>query len=224
MKKAWVPTALAVALSLVVAAPVAAASPFIDASMDKGSSAWGDTWTCTDDVPEAGDSTCEYTYVSAFDGWSRYNGERFRSDALCVSFGTSIYHAATQTYDDSWKGGCLEGADVYIARDLAAASGAGIVATESQSCTWDDNTGEGSCADPVPAGDIAVDVAWTGVPPVFKSTYRSRDVYGDCTSTSFSKGSSSEATLSATFDGVAVSFDYAQINSGKSHYTYSCHE
>jgi hypothetical protein len=224
MKKPWVTIGLAAALSLAVAAPVAAASPFVDASMDKGSSAYGDTGTCTEDVPEVGDITCENTNAQVFDGWSRYNGERFHGDTLCVGFGTSVYHAATQMYDDFWTGGCLEGAEVYIDRGLASASGTGIVPTESTSCTWDEVTGEGSCTDPVPAGDVAVALAWTGIPPVSRSTYRSREVYGDCTSTSYSKGSSSEATLGGTFDGVATSFDYAQISSGKSHYTYSCHE
>lgn len=224
MKKPWVAIVLAAALSLAVAAPVAAASPFVDVSMDKGSSAWGDTGTCAEDVPEVGDSTCEYTNAYVFDGWSRYNGERFRGDRLCVNFGTTIYHAATQRYEDSWTGGCLEGADVHIDGQLASASGSGIVPTESQSCTWDEVTGEGSCTDPVPAGDVAVDLDWTGIPPVSYSTSRGREVYGDCTSTYYSKGSWSEATLSGTLDGVAMSSDSAQINSGKSRYTYSCHE
>jgi len=224
MKNPWVAIVLAAALSLALAAPVAAASPFVDVSMDKGSSAGGDTGACTDDVPEVGDSTCEWTGANVFDGWSRYNGERYQGPRLCVYFGTSIYHAAAQTYEDSWTGGCLEDADVYIDRDLAFASGAGIVPTESVSCTSDENTGEGSCTDPVPAGDVAVDLAWTGVPPVSRSTSRYREVYGDCTSTSFSKGAWSEATVSGTLDGVAPSFDYAQISSGKGHWTYSCHE
>ncbi len=224
MKRSWVPVVLAAALSLAVAAPVAAASPFVDASMDKGSSAWGDTGTCTEDVPEAGDYACEYKSVHVFDGWSRYNGERFRGDTLCVSVGWYAYDASTQTYEDSWTGGCLEGAGVHIDRGLTSASGAGAIPTESQSCTWDDVTGEGSCTDPEPAGDIAVDLAWTGVPPVYQSTYRGRDVFGDCTSTYYSKGASSEATLSGTLDGVATDFEFAQINSGKSRYTSSCHE
>jgi hypothetical protein len=224
MKRSWVPVVVAAALSLAVAAPVAAASPIIDASMDKGSSAWAETGTCTDDVPEPGDYTCENSSVYVFDGWSRYNGERFRSDTLCVSSGMSVYHAATQTYEETWTSGCLEDADVYIDRNLASASGAGIVPTESASCTWDENTGEGSCTDPVPAGDVAVDLVWTGIPPVSKSTSRYREVYGDCTSTYFSKGSSSEATLSGTIDGVPATFDWAQISSGKGHWTYACHE
>ena len=223
MKKPWVTIVLAAALCLAVAAPVAAASPLMDASMDKGSWAWGDTGTCTEDLPAVGDYTCEYTSAQVSDGWSRYNGERFRGNTLCVSFGMSFYDASAQTYEDSWTGGCLEGADISIDRGLASASGAGIIPTESQSCTWDEGTGDGSCTDPVPAGDVAVDLAWTGIPPVSKSTYRSRDQYGDCTSTSYSKGSSSEATVSGTLDGVETSFDYAQISSGKSHYTYSCH-
>ena len=106
MKKPWATVALAAALSLAVAAPVAAASPVIDASVDKGTSAWGDSYTCTEDVPGVGDSTCENTSAWVSDGWSRYNGERFRNDALCVSSGTSVYHAATQTYDDFWTS-CL---------------------------------------------------------------------------------------------------------------------
>jgi hypothetical protein len=226
MKRSWVPVVAAAALSLAVAAPVAAASPIIDASMDKGSSAWAETGTCTDDFPEPGDYTCEYQSAYVFDGWSRYNGERFRSDALCVSSGTSVYHAATQTYEDFWTGGCLEDAGVVIDRNLAFASGAGIVPTESVSCTYNEITDEFLCTDPVPAGDVAVDLVWTGIPPVSKSTWHSRDVYGDCTSTSFSKGRSSEATVSGTIDGVPVpaSFDWAQISSGKNHWTYSCHE
>ena len=161
MKKPWVTIVLAAALSLAVAAPVVAASPFVDVSMDKGSSAWGDRGTCMEDVPEVGDSTCENTYAQVFDGWSRYNGERFRGDTLCVGSGMSVYHAATQTFEDTWTSGCLEGADVYVDGGLASAAGAGIVPTESFSCTWDEVSGEGSCTDPVPAGDIAVDLAWS---------------------------------------------------------------
>ena len=224
MKKPWVTIVLAAALSLAVTAPVAAASPFMDASQDKGSSAWADTGACTEDVPDVGDYTCEYTNAQVFDGRSRYNGERFRDSSLCVNFGMSFYDASAGTYEDSWTGGCLEGADIYIDKGLASASGAGIVPTESLSCTWDEDTDEGSCTDPAPAGDVAVDLAWTGIPPVSKSMYRGRDQYGDCTSTYYSKGSSSEATVSGTLDGVATSFDYAQISSGKNRYTYSCHK
>ena len=223
-RQSWAAVPLAAAFCLAFAAPVAAASPFIDVSQDRGSSAYADSGTCIEDFPKAGDFTCEYTSAQVFDSASRYNGERYRAAAICIFTGTTFYDASKHTYSDSYTSGCLEGADISFGKALASASAAGTVPTETVECVIDEDTGEGTCSDPVPAGDVAVDLDWTGIPPVYKSTSRGRDQYGDCTSTYFSKGSWSDATVSGTLDDDAASFDYASINSGKSRYTYACHQ
>ena len=222
MRNSWVGMLLGAAISLAVAAPVLAATPFIDASMDKGTSAYADVGTCTRD-DATGDETCVYTNASVFDGWSRYNGDRFAGNTLCAGYGTSSYEAATETYTDSFTSGCLENASIVIAKDVLSASGAGTVSTESVTCTYDNVTGEGSCTDPVAGPDIAVDLVWTGTEPLYRSTNRGRDVYGDCTNTYFNKGLWSDATVTGTFDGAPAAFDYAQITQGKGRWTYACH-
>jgi len=209
---------------LALTAPVAsAATPFLDVSQQKGSSAFADRGICTDNVPKRGDSTCTYTNVSIFIGQTRYNNVQSKGSVLCVGTGTSIYDARQHTYTDAFRYGCSETASVSIARSLASASANGSVPTEASTCTHDQDTDTGSCTDPVAGAPLAVNLSWTGIPPVTSSTYRSTDQYGDCTSTQYSKGSNSDATVAGTFDGSAASFDYAQISSGISKFTYSCH-
>jgi hypothetical protein len=223
-RKSWAALPLAAAFCLALAAPVAAASPFIDVSQDRGSSAYTGSDSCTEDLPDVGDSTCEYKGADVSDGWSRWNGEQFRAATVCIYSGTSVFDASEGTYADIFTSGCLEGADITFGKALTSASGAGTVETESASCVWDAETGEGDCTEPVPAGDVTVDLHWTGIPPVYKSKSHGRDSDGYCTSTFNSKGTWSEATFSGTYDGDPVSFDWAQISSGKNRYTYSCHQ
>jgi hypothetical protein len=223
-KQSWVAVPLAVAFCLALAAPVAAASPFIDVSQDKGSSAYAGSESCTEDLPDLGDSTCEFKGADISDGWSRWNGERFRAASVCIYSGTYVFDASEGTVSESYTSGCLEGATVIIAKALTSASGAATVPTESASCTLDADTGEGDCTEPVPAGDVTVDLHWTGIPPVYTSNSHGRDTDGYCTSTYNSKGSWSEATFSGTYDGDPVSLDWAQISTGKNRYTYSCHQ
>jgi hypothetical protein len=211
------------ALLLALALPAAGASPFLDVSQDKGSSAWADAYTCTANSPHHGDETCQFTNASMFVGWSRYNGERFMGSQLCASTGTSVYDSSAETYTDSFKYGCSQTADVVIDKSLASASGYGTVPMEMQVCVYDISADTYECTDPVSAGSALVDLDWTGIPPVYKSTYRQRDQYGDCSSTYYSKGSTSDATVAGTIAGGAVSFDYGQINSGSSHFTFACH-
>lgn len=222
MRKSWVGMLLAAALSLAVAAPVLAATPFVDVSMDKGTSAYADAGTCIRD-DATGDETCVYRNASLFDGWSRYNGERFAGKTLCAGYGTSSFEAATHTSTESFTSGCLEDANIVIAKDLLSASGAGTVQTEYVICTYDNVTGDGTCSDPVAGPDLAIDLVWTGSEPVSRSTNRGRDVYGDCVSTYSSKGSWSDATVTGTFDGAPAAFDYGQITQGKGHWTTACH-
>jgi len=206
-----------------LAAPVAAATPFLDVQQDKGSSAWADSYVCTDDVPDVGDSTCVFTNAYAFDGWTRYNGDRFHGKSLCTTSGTSVYDDSAQTYTDTYSSGCLEGANVTFGKNLATASGTGTVPTESQVCVYDIALDTQDCTDPVSGGNVAVHLVWTATSPLASSSNRNRDDFGDCTSTSTFRGSSRDASVSGTLDGNAVTFDSAQIGSGKGRFTYSCH-
>ena len=213
-----------VLLLLALTAPAAsAATPFLDISQQKGSSAWADRSTCTEDVPRHGDTTCTFSNVNVFVGQTRYNGVQSKGSVVCVFTGTSLYDARQHSYTDAYRYGCTETASVSIAKSLATASAIGSVPTDFVSCTYDEDTDTGSCSDPVGQAAIAVNVQWTGIPPVSSSTYRSSDQVGGCSSTQYSKGSNSDATVAGTFDGSAASFDYAQLGSGSSKYTYSCH-
>jgi len=203
--------------------PVAAASPFLDVSQDKGSSAYADSSTCTQNAPHHGDETCVFLSASVFIGWNRYNGERFQGSLLCASTGSSVYDSKAETYTDSFKSGCSDTADVRVDKSLASASGSGTVPMEAQVCVYDINADTYECTDPAPAPAVVVDLDWTGIPPVYKSISRGRDEYGDCSSTYYSRGLNSDASVAGTIAGGAVSFDYAQLNAGSSHFTYACH-
>jgi len=216
--------ALVLLLVALTAPAASAASPILDVSQQKGFSAFADTGTCTDDVPDIGDQTCTFSNVNMFDGRSRFNGVQSRGPLLCVNADNSVYDASANTWTDTFLFGCSETASVSIAKSLASASAIGSVPTESETCTYDPNTDTGSCTDPVAAAPIDVNVQWTGIPPVFKSTFRERDQFGDgCSNTFYNKGTNSDATVAGSFDGAPASFDFGQLSSGFSKSTFSCH-
>jgi len=215
--------ALVLLLVALTAPTASAASPILDVSQQKGSSAFAGTGTCTMDFPDIGDETCTSSDVNMFDGRSRFNGVQSRGPLLCVNNDTSVFDVSAQTWTDTFRFGCSQSASVSNAKSLASASGIGLVPTQSGTCTYDVNTDTGSCTDPVAAAPIDVNVQWTGIPPVYKSTYRSSEQYGGCSSTSYNKGTNSEATVAGTIDGGSLSFDWAQLSSGISRFSASCH-
>jgi len=213
-----------VLLLVALSAPAAsAASPILDVSQQKGSSAFTGSKSCTPDVPEVGDSTCTFSGVDIFDGRSRVNGVQSRGPLLCVNSDTAVFDVSAQTETDTFRFGCSETASVSIAKSLASASVIGSVPTVSGTCTFDVNTGSGSCTDPVAAAAVDVNIQWTGIPPVFKSTFRERDQSGGCSNTFYNKGTNSDATVAGSFDGAPASFDFGQISSGFSKSTFACH-
>jgi len=215
--------ALVLLLVALTAPAVSAASPILDVSQQKGSSAFAGTKSCTPDSPDIGDTTCTFSFVDMFDGRSRVNGVLSRGPALCANADTVVFDVSAQTETDTFRSGCSETASVSIAKSLASASGIGSVPTQSGTCTFDTNTGIGSCTDPVAGAPIDINVQWTGIPPVFKSTFRERDQFGGCSNTYYNKGTNSEATVAGTFDGAPASFDFGQLSSGTSKSTFSCH-
>jgi hypothetical protein len=203
-------------LLMALAAPVAGASPFLEAGQDKGKSAWADSWVCDQGV-------CEFTFVTAFTGRSSYNGDRFRGDRLCMWRGTGTYDATEHTWTDVLESGCSTSASLSFATSLASASGQATIETETFTCVYDEDTDTEECTDPEPGGEVVVNVQWTATGTLAKGSFRERYQDGDCTWTYSGKGTWREAAAEGSIAGESVSFDYGSIRDGQSKFTYRCH-
>lgn len=208
-------------LTVALAAPVSAATTFLEREAEKGSSAWGSSGDCVDE-PD-GSYACSWRDAGAFDGWSRFNGDRFKGRRVCVSFVEIAYDASTGVEQDRYRSGCASGT-VTIARDLSVATAAATgIPLQLQECTWDSSTDDFTCADPVPAGSVDASLTLTAQSPLSRSSFRARDQFESCTNVYTSKGSHRYATGTATIDGEAFALEDGDISSGTNRSTFSCH-
>lgn len=201
---------VAVAAALLLAAPAAAASPWL-AFSQSGTTAIADTSDCTENAD--GTVTCQGESVFAFDGKLQERGQRAQQgQQVCHSRFSETFDPNTgESVDFESVFGCTLDAGTLAVDDLNSIILAPTV-IELVAFECDDF----GCTE-TPAGSTTVSGTWTGVGPVTSQKGRFTWDDGTCVQVNADKGTFREAAFSGSFDA-----QFAQISSGRSTFRTTC--
>jgi hypothetical protein len=201
---------LAIVAALLLAAPVAAASPWASFSQS-GTSAMADTFDCMQNAD--GTETCSGESLFVFEGTMKASGERpTKGEQVCYSQYTDTFDPETgEPIDSESLFGCSLDAGTLTINDLDSIVLAPTV-IELMTIECD----EFECTE-TPAGSTTVHGTWTGIGPVMSQKGRFTWDDGMCVQVQADKGSFREASFSGSFDA-----QFAQISSGRSSFRTTC--
>ena len=184
------------------------------------------------EVPDAsGVSQCESTQLYIFDGRQRSNDDLGRVNTALTYL--CVYHQQVAIGEDGYpvgpslvEQGCADDPQLTVVDTLASVTAAApVVELNQATCTYDPETGEGSC---VEGGtrSVAVEAEFTGTGEVSAQRWSSRGqsvIEGvRCTYSSSGSGVSREASASMTIDGTGFDPTLAQLSNGKTRFAQHC--
>jgi len=183
---------LAILAALLIAAPVAAASPWVTFKQS-GTSAFAFNGECTENAD--GTVTCESQSIDVFEGTVKQSGERTRSEErVCYSEFTDTFDPQTGEGESSGVFGCTFDAGTLTIDNLTSITLAPtVIELTALEC---DSSG---CTES-PAGSITVHGTWTGVGPTV--TQKSRFTFDDgtCIQVNADRGSFRQATFEGSIE------------------------
>ena len=200
---------LAILAAIILAAPAAAASPWMTFKQ-AGTSAFASTSECTENTD--GTVTCEGRSIDVFAGTIRQSGEPTRKgEQACYSEFSETFDPNTGEGDSRSLFGCTFDAGTLTIDNLTSITLAPTVieltefVCDSMSCTES------------PAGSTTIDGTWTGVGPT--ATQRGKFTFDDgtCVQVNADKGRFRQAS----FDGSIEAVD-ASIGVGSFTFRTSC--
>lgn len=192
--------------AVLVAAPVAATSPWVTFKQT-GTSAFAFNSECTDNP--GGTTTCEGEFLDVFKGTSKASGEPTRRvEQVCYSQFSDTFDSDTGEFIESHGSfGCTFDAGTLTIMDLTSITLAPTVIEltafdcDPSGCTESDG------------GSTTVDGTWTGVGPISSQKGRFKFDDGSCVQVNADRGRFREAS----FDG---SIDATQAQMGEGSFTF----
>ena len=200
-----------ITVALLVAAPVAAASPPL-VFREAGTSAFAFNGECVDNPN--GTVTCENQSIDVFKGTTKQVGEpTIRGQRVCYSESTDTFDATTgQPIQSHAVFGCnLEGRTVRINGLTSLTLAPTVIELSQFDCTGFE------CTEPTAAGTTTVYGTWTAEGPVIKQTGKFTFDDGTCRQVQSDKSRS----RAATFDGSIVAAE-ARLGIGSFTFRSDC--
>lgn len=200
---------VAVLAALLIAAPVAAADPWLTFTQS-GTSAFASDQVCTENPNRT--ITCEGESIDVFEGTMRQSGQpTVRGERVCYSQFTSTFNPRTGEGESSGVFGCALDAGTLTVDNLTSITLAPtLIELTAIEC---DSTG---CTES-PGGTITVQGTWTGVGPIVSQKSRFTFDDGTCRQVNADRGSFRQAT----FDG-SIAATQAMMGEGTFTFRTSC--
>lgn len=196
--------------SLLIAAPVAAASPWTS-SNQSGTTAFADAIECQENLD--GTVTCEGESLFVFAGTMKINGEPNRKgEQVCYGESISTFDPTTgELLDDEGVFGCALDAGTLSIDNLTSIV---LAPTVIELTAWECD--EFDCTE-TPAGTATVSGTWTGVGPISSHKGRSTFDDGTCIQVDSDRSSFREASFTGSFEALS-----AQMSEGRFTFRTSC--
>jgi hypothetical protein len=206
-------SALVAIMLVALAAPVAAASPFVENYQDKGRAGIAGNGDCT--FGPGGDESCHFINLFAQTGWIKEGQVRHKGETVCVTRGKYELDGATGDFTDTIEQGCGP-ANVSVARDLSSASASGTIATDI--CVVTQATDD-ECV-PAGTGSIGLNLDWTAVEPAYSNRGSWTETFGECVLKDQFRGTYRPADVSGKVGGMEV---FGDIAKGQAKFSVRCH-
>ena len=188
-------------------------------------------WESCAEPDTSGLAQCESTQVYVFDGRQRSNDDLGRVNTALTYL--CVYHQQVAIGEDGYpvgpslvEQGCVDDPQLAVVDTLeSVAAAASSLELSQATCTYDPETGEGSCEEGG-TRSVAVAVEFTGTGDVFAQRWSSRgqSVFEGvrCTYSTSGNGISREAVATMTLDGTALDPTFAQLSDGKTRFAQRC--
>jgi len=200
----------AILASLLLAAPAAAASPWTSFSQS-GTSAFADTFDCTENLD--GTETCESQSLFVFEGTMKASGEPTRKgEQVCYSEFSSTFDPMTgELVDEQGVFGCTFDAGTLTIDNLTSII---LAPTVIELMAWECD--EFGCTE-TPAGSTTVYGTWTGLGPTMSQKGRSTFDDGSCVEVNADRSRMRDASFVGSFDA-----QFAQMSEGRFTFRTTC--
>lgn len=188
---------VALMAALLVAAPVAAASPW-GASRQAGTNAYASNDACTDNAD--GSVTCQGASVDVFEGSTRESGGRTRKgEHACYGEYRYTYDPTTgETAESHGRFGCtFDAGTVAVDRLTSITLAPTVIELTTMDC---DAT---TCTES-PGGTTTVHGTWTGAGPIVSHKGRSRYDDGTCLQAFSDSGRFREASFDGSIEATSA--------------------
>lgn len=183
---------LAIMATLIIAAPVAAADPWLTFKQ-AGTSAFASNVECVENPNRT--VTCSGQSIDIFEGTTKQTGEPTRSgERVCYSEFTDTFNPRTGVGESTGVFGCTLNAGTLAINNLTSIT---LAPTEIELTAREcDSSG---CTES-PAGSITVHGTWTGVGPTVTQKGRFTFDDGTCIRVNADRGSFRQATFEGSID------------------------
>ena len=188
---------LAILAAIILAAPLAAASPWVTFKQS-GTSAFAFTGDCTEN-PD-GTVTCTSESITVFEGTIKQSGEPTRKgDQICYGESSDTFDPNTGEGESQGSFGCTFDAGTLTIDDLTSIT---LAPTVIELTAFDcDPSG---CTES-PGGSTIVDGTWTGVGPIFSHKGKFKFDDGTCVQVNADKGQFRQASFEGSFEATDAS-------------------